>query len=59
MQPSRGIARRLVAIPFTVAQRPFGHTRLGTGLVARAELGQDAGGNPQEGLIGLAESATG
>ena len=36
MQPSRGIARRLVATPFMVVQRPFRHSRLGTGLVARA-----------------------
>lgn len=34
MQPTRGIARRLVAKPFIWAQRPFVHTGLGTGLVA-------------------------
>lgn len=38
MQPSRGIARRLVATPFMFTQRPFRHSRLGTGLVARARM---------------------
>jgi SAM-dependent methyltransferase len=38
MQPSRGTARRLVATPFMVVQRPFRNSRLGTGLVARARL---------------------
>jgi hypothetical protein len=36
MQPSRGIAHRLVAAPFTLVQRPFAGTDLGTGYVARA-----------------------
>lgn len=36
MQPSRGVARRLVASPFALVQRPFANTGLGTGFVARA-----------------------
>jgi SAM-dependent methyltransferase len=41
MQPSRGSARRVVATAFAQVQRPFGRTRLGTGLVARARLAPD------------------
>jgi len=38
LQPSEGAGRLLQALsaPFRYAQRPFGRTRLGTGLVARA-----------------------
>lgn len=36
MQPSHRAFRRAVASPFTLLQRPFEDTRLGTGLVARA-----------------------
>jgi SAM-dependent methyltransferase len=42
MQPSRGTARRLVAKPFAWVQRPFANTDLGTGLVARAQLGTES-----------------
>lgn len=38
MQPSRGRARRLVAAPFAVVQRPFASIDWGTGFVARARL---------------------
>ena len=41
LQPSRRSAfvRRVAALPFTVVQRPFERTGLGTGLVARARYG--------------------
>jgi SAM-dependent methyltransferase len=38
MQPSRGVARRLVAAPAGIVQRPFAGTELGTGFVARGRL---------------------
>jgi SAM-dependent methyltransferase len=40
MQPSRGIARRLVAAPGALLQRPFAATELGTGYVALARLAE-------------------